>query len=500
MKSGWKVGRNCVENAFPATDGTACLANIHANGGAMYSIANAIAGTEDDIVSSPVAVATGPLVADSINPRYFKSSATNETIYLTGSHTWNNLQDIGAAFDYVAYLDLMHNLNHNFMRMWVWEAPKGTQWASVDKEFTISPTPFVRTGPGNAEDGLLKYDLNRFNQPYFDRLRARVIAARDQGIYVSIMLFQGWNIEHKLNDGLDQANPWKYHPFNLNNNINVINANSDGDDDGTKTHTLQIPAITTIQKAYVAKVIDTVNDLDNVLYEISNESGSFSTDWQYHFIKHIKQYEANKPKQHPVGMTFQHSEGSNNTLFNSPADWISPNAVGGYDSNPPVADGSKVMISDTDHIWGIGGSREWVWKSFLRGLNPIFMDTYDSSILTPESMGYSNAQIEEVRKSMGDTLSYAKRINLVAMTPQNSLSSTAYCLANPGSEYLIYQPSSGSFTVDLQAGTYQYEWFNPDSGRIIETNPIVVAGGDRSFIPPFRGEAVLYLKLNELAN
>jgi len=27
---------------------------------------------------------------------------------------------------------------------------------------------------------------------------------------------------------------------------------------------------------------DTVNDLDNVLYEISNESGPQSAEWQYH--------------------------------------------------------------------------------------------------------------------------------------------------------------------------------------------------------------------------
>jgi hypothetical protein len=34
-----------------------------------------------------------------------------------------------------------------------------------------------------------------------------------------------------------------------------------------------------IQEAYVKKVIDTVNDLDNVLYEISNESRGSSDEW-----------------------------------------------------------------------------------------------------------------------------------------------------------------------------------------------------------------------------
>ena len=83
------------------------------------------------------------------------------------------------------------------------------------------------------------------------------------------------------------------------------------------------------------------------------------------------------------------------------------------------------------------------------------------------------------------------------MTPNNSLSSTSYCLANPGSEYLAYQPGSGSFSVNLQAGTYNYEWFNPSSGSIAFTGTITASGGNLSFTPPFIGDAVLYLRAYE---
>src|SRR5213592_327203 len=79
------------------------------------------------------------------------------------------------------------------------------------------------------------------------------------------------------------------------------------------------------QRAYLRKVIDTVNDLDNVLYEICNEAGVYSTAWQYHLIKLVKEYESTKPKQHPVGMTFQYPGATNQILYDSPADWISPN-------------------------------------------------------------------------------------------------------------------------------------------------------------------------------
>jgi len=52
-------------------------------------------------------------------------------------------------------------------------------------------------GPGKALDGKLKFDLARFQQAYFDRLRRRVAAAGKRGIYVSVMLFQGFSIEQK---------------------------------------------------------------------------------------------------------------------------------------------------------------------------------------------------------------------------------------------------------------------------------------------------------------
>ena len=51
-----------------------------------------------------------------------------------------------------------------------------------------------------------------------------------------------------------------------------------------------------------------------------------------------------------------------------------------YRTNPPPADGRKVILTDTDHLWGVGGDVAWVWKSFLRGLNPLFMDPYEQKV------------------------------------------------------------------------------------------------------------------------
>ena len=433
--------------------------------------------------------ATGPLRVCPRNPRYFTDNS-GRAIYFAAAHTWTNLEDIGftdppPAFDYEAYLGFLTDHHYNYIRLWRWETPK-----DIEKDARVrysSPHPWKRTGPGMAWDGKPKFDLTTFDEDYFTRMRRRVEAARDRGIYVSIMLFDGWEL---------QFSNWTGHPFNVNNNTNGVNGDPEGLGRGSALQSWPAPAdVDKIEKAYVRKVVDTVNDLDNVLYETSNESGPYSIDWQYAMIEYIKSYEAGKPKQHPVGMSFQYLGGSNSTLFNSPADWISPDSDSrtgdfNYRDDPPPGDGRKVVLSDTDHLWGNGGDRQWVWKSLLRGLNPLYMDPY----LDPPVWERLLPNIEDVRRNLGYTRIYAERMDLTAMTPDLNISSTKYCLANPGVEYLVYQPASGGFSVDLVAGTYSYEWFNPVTGTKAAAGSIATEGGKKSFAAPFSGDAVLYLK------
>ena len=141
--------------------------------------------------------ATGPLTVHPTNPRYF-ADPTGRAVYLTGSHTWSNLQDgDSSVFNYSSYLGLLQTNHHNFIRLWISESPQADGGLTPAPGFVggspwyqkASPLPYARTGPGSAADGLAKFSLNQFNQAYFDRLRTRVMAARDRGIYVSLMLF-----------------------------------------------------------------------------------------------------------------------------------------------------------------------------------------------------------------------------------------------------------------------------------------------------------------------
>jgi hypothetical protein len=493
-----------------------------------------------------VDAAAGPLVVSEANPRYFTigsiDRADRRAVYLTGSHIWNSLHDgLGPGpkcadtpeqNDYGAYLEFLKDHGHNFIRLWRWEQFKSQ---AVDGKFHLcmTPQPWPRIGPGTAKDGKPKFDLSAFDHAFFDRLRNRVIAAGNEGVYVAVMLFDGFGLH--LSPAPDNV---EGHPFHAANNVNDIGITSIID-----YQVLPLdPRVQSIQEAYIRKVVDSVHDLPNVLYEVANESSGVasdsvrlpdgssiptpvgdSTQWQYWVITFIKQYERQMGYDvHPVGMTMQFpvedQSRVNEPLFNSPADWVSP----GFDdilspgvgpdnpgrraprwyTNPPPNDGTKVVITDTDHYAPGKGDALWAWKSFIRGHNPILMDFGIIDVVNPldPSMGVpSSDSFEAARYAMGDTLRYAKRLDLIHMVPRGDLTSTTYALANPGREYIVLQPweSGEPFTVELVAGRYAVEWHGVHTRETVAAEPLTVeSDGAIQFRPPFaaRGSSVVYLK------
>jgi hypothetical protein len=447
--------------------------------------------------------AFGPLRVHPLNGRYFTYDG-QRAVYLTGSHTWGNMQDQlspdpRVKFDYPGYLEWMVERGFNFMRGWVWEQ---AAWDNhTTEKLLVDPLPYLRTGPGKALDGAPKFDLTQFNPEYFQRIRSRVVAAGERGIYVSIMLFQGFSVDDRNTD--ISLNPWLGHPFHRDNNINGIDGDPHQTDGGRAVHTLLLPEITALQERYVRRVVDAVNDLDNVLYEVGNELYADSVAWQYHMIEVVQRYQAGKAKRHPVGMTGGGPDAvPNRALFESPAEWVSPRHETDqpYRDNPPPADGRKVVITDTDHLWGHGGTQGWVWKSFTRGLNPILMDPYEPlyGLENKPWVGSLNRRDHplwvSLRRNLKLARDVAERVDLASMLPRVDLASTGYCLANEGDDYLVYLPEGVRVEVDLSYGatTVSVQWLDPGTGMIVSGD--AVPGGDRrTFVSPFARDAVLHL-------
>jgi hypothetical protein len=181
----------------------------------------------------------------------------------------------------------------------------------------------------------------------------------------------------------------------------------------------------------------------------------------------------------------------NQQLFESPADWISP--VGrDYLQNPPVADGRKVIIVDTDHIAPSSSDDRWPWHCFMRGHHFIAMDSYmDARYSSPRTPMLA---WDDIRRQMGYTLYWANRVDLGEMRPQNHLASSRYCLANPGKEYLVYLPEGGKVDVELADSSAHVKvvWFNLSTGEEINSDR-VNGSAKQELVAPFKGHAILYL-------
>lgn len=196
------------------------------------------------------------------------------------------------------------------------------------------------------------------------------------------MLFEGFSLHLTATPDNIEG-----HPFHAANNVNDIGIASILD-----YQVLPLDSrVEALQLAYIRKVIDTVHDLPNVLYEVANESSGEtadavvfpegpsvetpigdSTEWQYWVINTFRDYEREMGSHpHPIGMTYlfpvAELSKSNEPLWHGPADWISPGfddtlALGEsrWSTDPPVNDGSKVVVLDTDHFSPLFSDALWV--------------------------------------------------------------------------------------------------------------------------------------------
>ena len=454
--------------------GTAVLGAVQATGKAYRLVGATVGG---------VVTASG---------RYFAVAGT--PLMLAGFHTWADVSDTGssyppAAFDWPAYLSALVSAGANYTKLWMMESAR--DWGDASPLY-FAPIPWARTGPGNAADGRLKFDLTKYDNTYFERMRERAILAGNAGVYVCVQLFQGWHIESK---GL-AYNPWLYHPFNAANNINGVNGDANADGKGLETRSTTSTAIFNLQKSYVDQVIAAVGDLDNVIYEISNEDHNDSWDWQVALMGYIRTVESGRSKQHLVGITVCWPTSNNSQLAASAADWVS---YADTDTTPDANTSGPISAYDTDHNPNLFVTdRAWVWRALTRGHGGLWlMDHWAGETYGTDYR--DNAAWNLLRANLGYALTYAARLDLANATPQGGLSSTGYCLAKTSGRYqlLAYQDNSGAFTINLTslAGTFTLEWLRVQTGAT-QSGGTVAGNATRTLTPPWAGEdAVALLEL-----
>jgi len=84
---------------------------------------------------------------------------------------------------------------------------------------------------------------------------------------------------------------------------------------------------------------------------------------------------------------------------------------------------------------------------------------------------------------------------LERMAPDNSLVSAGFCLALPGTCYLVYQPQGGDFSFRLKPGgsAYHAYWVDPRQGKLTRAGEVDASGGEKSFSTPDSGDWALLI-------
>lgn len=165
----------------------------------------------------------------------------------------------------------------------------GWPWASESSIHTFANAGgnflHFRLGPFTAQGerpefvaykdaGNGKVDLDQWDDGFWQRLSQRLADARSHGAYVELDLIDAWVLERP------ELSPWY-----KENNVNGVN---EGDCDGIS----QPPS--ELQKKWLAKIVSVTAPFDNVIYQVSNESGGgncyglLKDEWEIGVIEYVK--------------------------------------------------------------------------------------------------------------------------------------------------------------------------------------------------------------------
>ncbi len=201
----------------------------------------------------------GPIQLHPENPHYFLFRGRPTVLITSGEHYGAVLN---ADFDYATYLDTLAKDGLNNTRIFVGAYCEQVGAFNITRN-TLAPTegrflcPWGRSDQPGYANGGSKFDLDTWDEAYFDRLRDFVSKASDHGIVVEVNLFCPFY----------RDDMWDCSPMNVRNNVNDVGAVSRED-----AFTVdRSGGLLSVQDAMVRKILAELKDHDNLYYEVMNE-------------------------------------------------------------------------------------------------------------------------------------------------------------------------------------------------------------------------------------
>jgi hypothetical protein len=483
------------------------------------------------------------------NPKLFEFRG-KPLVLLTASEHYGAVMN--RPFDFARYLADASDKHMTLSRLFVLFRELQTPinpYSTCKPESPDYIAPYARTGPGRAHDGELKFDLDKPNPEFYDRLHRYLSLAAHYGILVEIVLLSNTYVKEV----------WQLNPLHADNNLNGLEA-CEWPEYTSQQHPLRFAR----QAEHVRRIVTEANRYDNLFYEICNEPGggvkgkdSYPSpeavnEWLRALIGVVRQTEAGLPNQHLIagGEAFSYAteeQNSDLTPRGMPYDVVNVHAapkamLHGRRYNLGNFMGKQLMLRDVQafglaayadpkplnqdedntasqykdvEAWTI--HRKRAWTVLMTGGH---YDYIDFSIIN-----YSEAGTENSRRYIRSWFKYLSQFihsfdlararplpELVAAAPEHALPSA---FGVPGEDFAIYladerevaaardlpdgdnlergagQPISGRVTLNLPAGSYEIAGFDPKTGEYAAATPQAGGGAVTVEVPAFREDWVM---------
>lgn len=446
----------------------------------------------------------GPIQLHPKNQHYFLYKGKPLALISSAEHYGAVLN---LNFDYVSYLETLAADGMNYTRIFT-----GTYFEIEGESFgiqnnTLAPekdkiiTPWALVISDLS--GEVKYDLSTWNEVYFERLRDFIAVAADHDIIVEVTLFSS----------IYRDKHWDICPQNPVNNINIGHKLT-----RLNAQTLNNGTLLGYQDSFVRKMVNELNEYDNLFFEIQNEPWSdhpvpvynivnkeelkpddwtFKADfadeesmaWQDKVASIIIEEESNLANNHLIAQNYTNFKApipvvSNHiSIINFHYAW--PEAVElNYHFDKVIGFDESGFSGSDDQVY-----RRQAWQFMLSGgglfnnLDYSFFVGHEDGLGKNRAPGGGSKTLRQQLKILSDFL---HSFELEKLQPNLSciISSPGlipYILSDKNNSYAVFLRAIGTENTTLELktgdGNFQVQALNTITGSF--SNPVIIKSGER---------------------
>lgn len=384
---------------------------------------------------------------------------------LVGDSVTQGWMELGSSFNQKQYIDALAERGINAVMIWSYIGivdPSSDERIGYDAK-AISPWKKTESG----------FDLNKFNNSYFQRLGQLVRYACNKGIVVIITIHDGWT-----------KTRFKGHPFNkqLGGPLESKEQYVDFYDYNVEMPKTYNPSWNYKQKnqyfqeRFTEKIVEAAAGNPNVIFEIFNEGEWYNKKkldmYQDHFLKFIKKRTKaltminDRPALKNLPYCDIYSLHSPGWSKNTNAEDSFNCYLKMYEQQPskPLIFSEPVPEYRGDESMNKGLMR-LMWGTALTGSGFLVQNDCSFGFDSHSKMASKRESRNKIFNMESICVKFINALNIEKMRPSSELSNTGVCLAYPGHEYAVYMQERES-SVDLTdvKGDTQYRFYDPQTG------------------------------------